>query len=454
MGARPPQPGARFDDRCASPAREWAMRNIARLAQRYPDVPIGMDEPADLDARDAALAHHLVETTLRRWITLAYTLDWALDGRWDRLEPKMQAALLVGAAQILFFDRVPRRAAVDESVRWVKRALRIGAGGLANASLRRLSFAVDLERREKCLQGRDEIPLADGRASGLCDGLELPVDPLERISIACSVPIDLLRRWTRAIGMERARALALHGIIEPPVVLNTAHAKAPLPEGALQQHDSPGSCVFHGSKMGLHALLAKRTDIWAQDAGSSMPVTLAAGLAPSLIAGVCAGRGTKTRQLRAIFPEAQIVATDINPSRREALAEVFAHDHHVRVFAHDALCEFAGKVDLALIDAPCSNTAVLARRVEARYRATDETIESLAQTQRQILADSVRLLAPGGAMLYATCSLDERENEAQAKWLQRWHSLEPRAEQLLVPAGLPGDPATRYSDGAYAVLLA
>ncbi|MEC9373365.1 MAG: hypothetical protein VYC34_05945, partial [Planctomycetota bacterium] len=116
------------------------------------------------------------------------------------------------------------------------------------------------------------------------------------------------------------------------------------------------------------------------------------------------------------------------------------------------------RADLILLDVPCSNTGVLARRIHARYRVSPERTASLVQTQRQIIADALRLRSPSaearGGILYSTCSLDVEENEKQAEWAAHWHAFSKKREHRRAPAGGPGEPAHRYSDGAYAVLLA
>jgi 16S rRNA (cytosine967-C5)-methyltransferase len=129
---------------------------------------------------------------------------------------------------------------------------------------------------------------------------------------------------------------------------------------------------------------------------------------------------------------------------------------NVEVVAYGDLVNFSGKADLVLLDVPCSNTGVLARRVEARYRFDREHLDRLKGMQRQIIADSIRLLRRGSGscgILYSTCSLDQNENHEQAVWASRWHGLGLAREHVRQPEGLPGDGPERYSDGSYAVLL-
>ena len=244
-----------------------------------------------------------------------------------------------------------------------------------------------------------------------------------------------------------------HGIAHPPIILNTAHAQSPLPETAVP-HTVPGHHVFTGAHEELLDTLSQRSDLWVQDPASSLAVGSVADLRPRVIIDPCAGLGTKTRQLQATFPNASIIASDVDRLRYATLSKVFSASDQVRVIPYERLREHAGTAELILLDVPCSNTGVLARRPEARHRFDRERLESLTGVQRQIIADSIPLLASAGRILYSTCSLDAAENEEQAKWAARWHSLSVSRESRRRPEGGPGQPPERYTDGAYSVLIA
>ena len=247
-------------------------------------------------------------------------------------------------------------------------------------------------------------------------------------------------------------------MITPPTILNTSAAKEPLPETCIV-HDAPGHHVFTGSRAELSEMLKSRDDIWVQDPASSLAVQSVLDLEPEVIIDACAGLGTKTRQLAAAFPNATVIASDIDRPRFQSLARSMADVPNVRVVPYTELSAHHGTADLVLLDVPCSNTGVLSRRVEAKYRTSEQRTAELTGLQRQIIADAIPLLRargqgrPGGALLYSTCSLDPRENEEIARWVSKWHSFDVEREHRRVPSGGPGRPATEYSDGSYAVLL-
>jgi 16S rRNA (cytosine967-C5)-methyltransferase len=397
---------------------------------------------------------------VRRWITLQFLAELHIERAWDECPVGVRAGLLVGAAQIVGMDRVPVSAAVNESVGWVRAVAGIRASSVVNAVLRRIAElcvpGIGHEVRETWTDRRDELPRAEGGALALAAPV-LPEDGNERLEIATSTPRELLRGWSKSMSTLEVRKLALHGLRTGPVILNGAHARAPLPESAAA-HTAPGHFAWTGTHDELLDLLRSRNDVWVQDPASSLAVESAAHLTPALVIDACAGQGTKTRQLAATFPNAKIIATDIDLPRLATLRRTFQGQDRVEVIEFGRLIDHVEKAELLMLDVPCSNTGVLGRRVEAKYRFSEKGVESLVNAQRQIIADTIRLLKPrrggGGSILYSTCSLDPRENEDQARWMVRWHDLDIVRESRRLPQGAPGEDATRYSDGSYAALLA
>jgi len=506
---RPESDAPREQGGTPADARDAACRVLTRQARAFPLLIPTEAQTGGLDARDAALAHAIHDSVIRRWLTLSILLESASGRDLGDLEPAMRAVLLSGAAQLLLLDRIPPHAAIDQSVEWAKRRIRPKAGAMVNAILRRTAELSSRDadgahvRRPAWTDKLDEIPMPDGSARVLSREV-MPAIELDRLSIATSMPRRMLERWvghafargrgeaagavstteaadeshagatSRTAGAgppasspsrDLVRARALHGLTPAPTIINTSHAREPIAAGdpRLVPHRSPGHHVWTGPHADLGSFLGGRDDVWVQDPASSASVAfghaqLTAGThtrhPPRVIADVCAGQGTKTRQLAALFPEAEILATDTDEERLVTLRGVFAGHPRVRVLTRDELVEASRqRCDLILLDVPCSNTGVLARRPEARYRLTERTLDRMADVQRQIGADSILLLAPKGRVLYATCSLEPEENEQMAAWFTRWHNLRTLARQSLEPSGLPGQAGTAYRDGSFAVVL-
>lgn len=435
--------------------RDAACDCITERARRFPDVDLESSPDWDAllgDPREAALAHAIDQAVARRWLTLVKVIQHALNRPWETLQHPLQAALLGGAAQLLLMDRLPDHAVLNETVGWIKRQLGPGAAGLVNAVLRKVA-ALRVERAEHAAESplsRQELPLEDGRMLRLAEPV-FSEPQWVRLAEQTAHPVELLTRWVSAFGEPQTRLLALHSLVHPPVLV--AGFENFDASSHLSSHEERGFAVFRGSRGELVRLLAAHPVARVQDPASAAPVAATTSLQPRLIVDACAGQGTKTRQLAAVHPTARIIASDIHDARRSTLRETFAGSGNVEVIEPRQLAGFAGQADLLVLDVPCSNTGVLARRVEAKYRASAAAIGELVGLQRQIVADSIALLAPNGTLLYATCSIDAAENQQQSDWISRQHDLTIIETRLILPKGLPGEDPSQYHDGGYFVLL-
>jgi len=450
-------------------ARDRACAFIAHHAHRFPAFDSIELNTSGLEGRDAALGHAIVDAVSRRWLTLVYLIGLKCDRPWHALEPKIKGAMLVGAAQLLLLDRIPPYAAIDHAVGWVKQSVRPGAGGFVNAVLRRIAEMRGATRETQPASAltlwadRCALPLSGNRTLELLNA-RLPDDEIEALAVATGNPRQLIDCWIAQFGRDRTLSLALAGLAPAPLILNARYiGDSHVLDGLTRPHASRGFVIFDGPYESATALFDTRPDLWAQDPSSAGAVESLVPergsppiAAPRTIIDACAGKGTKTRQLAALFPRAEIVATDTDESRLAVLTRTFRGHPRVRVVPHAMLMpDLAGWADLVVLDVPCSNTGVLARRPQARHRFNRGSIEQLCDIQRQIIANSIPLLsnAKGGAILYATCSLDERENGAIAAWAVQWHGFERRAERTVLPAGASAA-SKDYRDGAYSIVLA
>ncbi|MCW5765838.1 MAG: hypothetical protein KIT68_07665 [Phycisphaeraceae bacterium] len=454
-GPKRPRPRPQTIDAGRDAVLAW----LSRQAAKWPELELRpFESPAGLDGRDAALAHAIADAVVRRWLTLEFLINARASRPLEGMQPGLQAALLAGAAQIFLLDRVPAYAAIDHAVEYAKRHVRAGAGDLTNAVLRRLAELKGERSGEPWRGEPDRLPMDGGGSLSLRQAV-LPDDALARLGVATSHPREILEAWSQRMDGQAVRDLAMHSLCAAPTVLNVAHAdpSQPLPDDLLTPHGTPHCRVFRGGREALLALLAARPDVWVQDAASTLAVLSVANLrpAPRLIVDPCAGQGTKTRQLAAVFPEATIVATDVEPRRLGILRETFAGNDRVEVMPHteiEARC--AREADLVLLDVPCTNTGVLARRPEAKYRYAVRSLGDLARLQRKIFDQAVSLLRPmSGAILYSTCSIEPRENEQQVEWATTQRGMRAGRLEQTPPAGAPEDGPERYHDGAFSVLL-
>jgi 16S rRNA (cytosine967-C5)-methyltransferase len=443
--------------RC-NPGRSAAYSRLATEASKYPDLGLDTLDTGRAPERDAALGHAIYDSAVRRWLTISYLAGLHLRQQWDQLEAGVLGGLLGGGAQLLFFDRVPPHSAIDETVEWTKHAVNPQAGGLVNAVLRKIAGMIVRDsdgqpvRRESWTAARDELPLADGRTVVLHAPV-LPPDGARRVAAATGVPVWQVRQWAERFGQDEATRLARHAIATAPTIMRTANST--FDEPTLTTHESAAHRVFVGSRSELVALLGRHPALWVQDPSASAAVTALGAQPAKLVVDLCAGRGTKTRQLLAKYPDAQVVACEvIDPRLADLRALAETADGRLRVCRPEqAVEELRGRADLVVADVPCSNSGVLARRTEARHRCGPRQVTRLADQQREIVALGASLLVPGGRMLYSTCSLETEENAAIATWAGRALGLAKSSEHQRLPGGGPGLPPGAYQDGGYTAVL-
>lgn len=430
-------------------ARLWAAQRLTRVAEQFPQVEPPINDLSGLSSADAALALAIYRTTVQRWFTLQHLLEQYLSKQVRRLEPEMQAVLMSGAAQLVFFDRLPAYAVVDESVRLAHQLLRPNAKGMVNAVLRKVDRLFSSASRVPAWQPHANlIPLPGGGAIELPFATLPPATPLDKhLVVATSMPLRMVREWITRWGEEQATALCLQSLENPPT---TIAVESPFEPGAhsnhIQLHEIDHTVVWQGPSELLSDFLAQHDSRRVQDAASVLAVQSTADLEPKTILDYCAGQGTKTRQLASLHADALITATDIHPGRREALRAATDHLSNVKVVEPDQVNDH--QYDLVLLDVPCSNTGVLARRPEARYRYSQQTLGELVKLQRTIIDQASAWIVPDGQLLYSTCSIEPPENKNQLKRLVR-----NGAEVIHEHQQLPQGHNETYTDGSYHALV-
>jgi 16S rRNA (cytosine967-C5)-methyltransferase len=424
-----------------SDARAAVVRVLIPAVERFPDLPLDEPDLSDLGGPDVALATAIHRTVLQRWLTLDHLLSRHVRGGTKKLDPVSHAVLLTGAAQLIFLDRLPAYAVVDQSVRLAKKMGQARSAGLINAVLRKLDGLVVDRSDEPWTAAAHRLPRANGGTLVLREpALPKPDNLLAHTSVAASVPLPLLQRWFKQFGRDHAVRLACATLNHPPTyVVENETAR-----------------VWDGPRQELNDWLAEDPRRRVQDPASLASVAAAADLSPTprTVLDLCAGRGTKTRQLAEVFPDATITAGDPHPDRFADLQRVADTLSNVETFAR---LDPDRRFDLVVLDVPCSNTGVLSRRPGAKYRLTQTNLTSLVELQRQIIRQGLDRLASDGHLLYCTCSVEPEENERQTDWLiEHADGLDVKKQGGMLPSGTAAaDEAggLPHHDGSYHALV-
>lgn len=412
-------------------------------------------ERLSLPTRDRALATQLATGAVRHRRTLRLVLSHLRGkaGRAAAIQPKLRRVLELGAFQLLFLDRVPAYAAINEAVEAARQASggrqRERAAGFVNGMLRGLQRLI-AGRDAGGRPARDAIPHPEGgvvrlRANVLPDAKE---SLAAFLGAAYSYPDWLVARWLKELG-EKAEEVCRWGNRRPHLFVRAnplRHTPAELLETLRRESPEvapgPRPAALDVSALDparLEALLAEGS-LTVQDPSAMAAVEALAPAPGENVLDLCASPGTKTTQIvEAMGDRGRIVAADrteekLAPVRRTVATRNLA-SVTVCLSADAAAAAPAGGFDAALVDAPCSNTGVLARRVEARWRLRPEDLAELPRIQLVLLAQAAAAVRPGGRLVYSTCSLQREENGGVIETFLRDHAQWRAAGQELI---LPG----------------
>jgi 16S rRNA (cytosine967-C5)-methyltransferase len=378
-----------------SPAREAAFGILLRIEQQdaYASELLHSSQYARLSVADHGLTTELVMGVLRWRSLLDQQIARHSSQRLEKLDAEVLTALRLAAYQLSFLDRIPERAAVHESVELVKRSRKRSAVPFANAVLRKLSQAA--------LEQQRVLPTI--RADHVAD-----------LSTSSAHPLWMIERWVAQYGLPATQQICEHDQSIPETVVRLS---SPSIEAGLAQENvvlAPGRLLTSARRVQsgdvTQALAFRAGCVIIQDEASQLTALLAGHA--STILDCCAAPGGKTRILADQNPDATIVAVELHPHRARVLRKLVP-GKNVQVIAADVrqlpVSMLFGRV---LVDVPCSGTGTLARNPEIKWRLQPEDLADLQNRQLAILQSAAKHTAPGGRLIYSTCSLEPEENSA------------------------------------------
>lgn len=366
----------------------------------------------ELNAVDRTLVSRLFYGVLERLLTLDYVVERHSSVRLKKMHPTVLELLRLGSYQLMYMDKIPPSAAVNETVKLARIMKQDRAAGLINAVLR----AIDRDRGHWL----DELPEGD-----------------EGLSIRTSCPAPLIALWRQAYGAETAERLAVSANEAPPVTirLNTLKTTPSAFESALdsagigyQKHAALPYCYTIHQPAALKGL-AKIGENWYyhQDAASQICCLALDARPGERIADVCAAPGGKSLTVAQMMNnQGSILSCDIHAGKCDAMqrrAEKMGADcmtTAVRDASSPCPEALKGQFDRVLCDAPCSGLGVIRRKPEIRYKSLD-SFKELPALQSAILHQYAQMVRTGGVLQYSTCTLNPAENERVAERFLREH---------------------------------
>jgi 16S rRNA (cytosine967-C5)-methyltransferase len=396
-----------------SPSRKVAFQILLRLesGRGFAVDLLQTPEVSDLKELDRRLVTEIVMGVLRWRGELDFQIERISGREVTVLDPEVLVILRMGAYQIRFLERVPKRAVVDDAVELTKAVRKRSAAGFVNAVLRKC------EPPKERMSGRHFNDLSAE----------------QRESVLRAFPAWLLKRWegitatTLEPGKVGSLRLAYASLATPRTTLRAVHSDVNLQDLRLELEaegvgtsrceyaQAYGLKVESGIVQNTRAYREGRVVI--QEEASQLVAELVSPEHDQRILDLCAAPGMKAGQMAQLLGAGMLVAGDRSTPRLHTLSKLLPRRipdsvrlSTVRLDAAEAL-PFGTKFDRILLDAPCSGTGTLGRNPEIKWRLSPEDITRLAVLQARMLRNALPALADGGQMVYATCSLEPEENE-------------------------------------------
>lgn len=410
-------------------ARTAALSALLQVEDNEGYSNIVMDKTlrqAALEPRDAALATTIFYGVLERRIALDYVLAQFSHTPLERLSSEVLGALRIAAYQILYLEKIPASAAVNEAVRSVKQTKSQKAAGYVNGVLRSL------------LRGHGAISMPDPETA-----------PLDALSVETSCPRWLIQLWMDSYGTDCALPLVRSLSQKPPLFLRVNTTKTTpeaLTERLIQAGVSAKAVAWlDGVLMVEQSGAVDRLPGFAegefhvQDLSSQLCCALLAPQPGQTVADVCAAPGGKAFTLaERMENQGRLLAFD---KYKGKVGLIRQGAQRLGLSIIEAQVRDATRADLepleadcVLCDAPCSGLGIVRRKPEIRYKNPAD-LQGLPALQRTILEQAARSVKPGGRLVYSTCTLNPAENDDVAAWFLREHP-EFRAAPLSLPAGM------------------
>lgn len=394
---------------------------LARVLNQYNQVA----------RREKDFCSELVYGSARHLLKIDFILGRLLSRPLDSLKTPVKNILRLAIYQLLIRPEIPEHAVVHAAVAEIKKTKFAGLAGLVNGVLRNF------------LRSRDRIAFP-----------ERETDPVGYLALEYSHPQWLVERWLKRYGPEATERILKIDNQQPPLTVrinrnrtDVSAFKSELTKLGIPWR--PG--LFLAEAITFPELPCPLEDfgpfrdgrIFVQDESSMLVAHLLDPRPGETIIDLCAAPGGKSTHLAELTADqCRILSVDDHPHKVDLIRENAARlklksIEPVLGDARNFAPENLPAADAVLVDAPCSGTGVLRRRVDARYRRRPEDIPALVGLQREILRQAARLVRPGGRLVYSTCTLEPEENQDQIKWfLENFSDYRIESYRERLPSGI------------------
>ncbi|MDN4073492.1 16S rRNA (cytosine(967)-C(5))-methyltransferase RsmB [Fictibacillus terranigra] len=369
-------------------------------------------QKADLNKKDIGLLTELVYGTLQRKNTLDYLLEPYVAKGLHKLDKWVLVLLRMSLYQMIYLDKIPDHAIINEAVEIAKKRGHKGISGMVNGVLRKI-------QRE-----------------GTADLSSISEDG-KRLALQYSMPEWLVKRWIKQYGLENTEKMSAANL-EPAPVTGRVNRMKSNRENVLESLEGEGIEGSNGDlspdaiklKKGSlsHSSLFKEGYVTIQDESSML---VARALNPSMnekILDACAAPGGKTTHIAELLNNTgEVTALDLHPHKVKLIQEQADRLGLTNIKTEALDSRKAGErfssssFDRILVDAPCSGFGVIRKKPDIKWSKKEEDIHRIAEIQLQILDKVAELLKPGGTLLYSTCTVDTEENNEIADAFLKHH---------------------------------
>jgi len=393
-----------------------------------------------LEKQERSFIKRVCEGTVEQKLRIDYVIDQFSKTKVRKMKPLIRTLLRMATYQILFMDGVPDAAVCNESVKLAAKRGFAPLKGFVNGVLRNIS------------RGKDTITYPDRNA-----------DEITYLSVMYSMPEEIITLLLAQYSPEETEQMLAAFLEKRPLTIRISEALSEQEREALvTEMESEGivvtrtelSYVYHLDKVDRVSAIPGYGEgkFVVQDLGSAMVVEMADIREGDFVTDVCAAPGGKaTHAATKLRGSGHVLARDLTEYKVSLIEENIERLGLANMAAEvwdatESDVTLEGKADVVIADLPCSGLGVIGRKSDIKYRVTGESLEEVAQLQRDILSVVQCYVKPGGVLMYSTCTVNRGENEENKDWFVERYPFEAEEEKLMLP-GRDG------SDGFYMVRL-